>query len=137
MAHASFKSLLIPLLRIQVGFMQFIVLVVTLCLKWILHCAAILFLLPPQAAVCVDQINPVSQHNSVRHFKSWEHRYFYLALLPLASEPQEFFMLPRHKVYSCILQKGRKHKEQTHRHPDVNGFDIWHLREETGEAWVW
>lgn len=60
-------------------------------------------------------------------FKSCEHCYFYLVLLPLAAESQKFFMLPWHKVYSCVLQKCRKYKEQAYSHPDVNCFDIRHL----------
>lgn len=52
----------------------------------------------------------------------------YLVMSSLPPESEQLFVLPGHKVDSSVLQQGGEHEEQAHRHPDVNGFHIGHLR---------
>ncbi|TNN51874.1 hypothetical protein EYF80_037900 [Liparis tanakae] len=47
---------------------------------------------------------------------------------------EELFLLPGDKINPSIFQQCSKYKEQTHSHPDVNGFHVRDLQEETGEA---
>lgn len=55
----------------------------------------------------------------------------YLVMSSLPPESEQLFVLPRHKVDSCILKQGWEHEEQAHCHPNVNGFHIGHLE------WGW
>lgn len=52
---------------------------------------------------------------------------YYLMVPPLPSEPEQLFVLPRHKVDGSIFQKRGEHKQQAHGHPDVYGLHIGHL----------
>lgn len=42
-------------------------------------------------------------------------------------------MLASDEVDGSVLQQGREHEEQTHSHPDVDGFDVGYLQREKGE----
>lgn len=58
--------------------------------------------------------------------------YTHNSLLPLLfPQPDELLVLPRDKVDRCVLQQGGKHKQKTHRHPDVNGLHVGHLHTNT------
>ncbi|KAL7866275.1 hypothetical protein SRHO_G00115220 [Serrasalmus rhombeus] len=48
--------------------------------------------------------------------------------LPYA--PEELFLLPGYKVHSRVFQQSGEDKQQTHRHPDVDGLHIGNLYEE-------
>lgn len=43
------------------------------------------------------------------------------------SEAQQLLVLAGDEVDGGVLQQGREHKQQTHGHPDINGFYIGHL----------
>lgn len=59
----------------------------------------------------------------------------YYPLLPLLfPQPDELLVLPRDKVDCGVLQQGGKHKEETHRHPNVNGLHIRHLGRDTSQS---
>lgn len=58
----------------------------------------------------------------------------YLVVSSLPPEPEQLFVLPRHEVDSSILKQGGEHKEQAHRHPNVNGFHVGHLRRGGGRT---
>lgn len=58
----------------------------------------------------------------------------YLVVSSLPPEPEQLFVLPRHEVDSSILKQGGEHEEQAHRHPNVNGFHIGHLRQGGGRT---
>lgn len=59
----------------------------------------------------------------------------YYPLLPLLfPQPDELLVLPRDKVDCGVLQQGGKHKQETHGHPNVNGFHIRHLERDTSQS---
>lgn len=59
----------------------------------------------------------------------------YYPLLPLLfPQPDELLVLPRDKVDCGVLQQGGKHKQETHRHPNVNGLHIRHLGRDTSQS---
>lgn len=62
----------------------------------------------------------------------------YLALVfIMPSEPQQLFVLPRHKVDGGVLQQRREDEQETHGHPDVDGLDVRDLRtRDTRVVWV-
>lgn len=45
-------------------------------------------------------------------------------------------MLAGDEVDGGVLQQGREHKQQTHGHPDIDGFYVGHLRERGEKASV-
>lgn len=56
-------------------------------------------------------------------------------LLPLLfPQPDELFVLPGDKVNGCVLQQGSKHKQETHCHPNIDGFHVGHL--EMDRKWI-
>lgn len=46
------------------------------------------------------------------------------------SEAQQLLVLAGDEVDGGVLEQGWEHEEQTHGHPDINGFHIGHLQKE-------
>lgn len=61
----------------------------------------------------------------------------YLVIPPLSSpQAKELFLLPGDKINPSIFEQCSKYKEQTHSHPDINGFHIGDLGEKTDVFFV-
>lgn len=59
-------------------------------------------------------------------------RITYLMVPPSPSKPEQFLVLPGHKVDSGVLQQSREDKQQAHSHPYINGLHVGHLGEKRG-----
>lgn len=55
-------------------------------------------------------------------------RSVYLHVSSSPSEAQQLLVLAGDKVHGGVFQQGRKDKQQTDCHPDINGFHIGHLQ---------
>lgn len=81
--------------------------------------------------VCVLQCATVRKH-MFAHVSSVN---TYYPLLPLLfPQPDELLVLPGDKVDCGVLQQGGKHKQETHGHPNVNGFHIRHLGRDMSQS---
>lgn len=54
----------------------------------------------------------------------------HLHVSPPPSEAQQLLVLAGDEVDGGVLQQGREDEQQTDRHPDVDGFNVGHLRGE-------
>lgn len=54
---------------------------------------------------------------------------------PLSSpQAQELLLLPGDKINPSIFQQSSEYKEQTHSHPNINGFHIRDLEKRRGHT---
>lgn len=62
----------------------------------------------------------------------------YLHVSSPPSEAQQLLVLAGDEVHGGVLQQGREDEEQTHGHPDVDGFYVGHLQTaETRQSHTW
>ena len=52
----------------------------------------------------------------------------HLCVSSLPSEAQQLLVLAGDEVDGGVFQQRREHEQQTHRHPDIDGFDVGHLK---------
>lgn len=55
----------------------------------------------------------------------WQSIHLHVSSPP--SEAQQLLVLAGDEVDGGVLQQGREHKQQTHGHPDIDGFYVGHL----------
>ena len=89
----------------------------------------------------IARSTPTLWFNSLKNPKSSPFKDFdfktYLLIPPLSSpQPKELLLLPGDKINPGIFQQCSKYKEQTHGHPDIDGFHVRNLRETTDLTFV-
>lgn len=51
-----------------------------------------------------------------------------------SAEAQQLLVLSSDEVDGGVLQQGREDEEQTHGHPDIDGFNVGHLQVDRGSG---